>query len=619
MPRVRILIASMILGLGPVQPNPSTVVGQQPMSLKTASANDLMPQNVSQQNAAPAKTALRETAARAKALIPRFVGGKDSTADTSGNDANNYSDPMRQLQTKAILNQRAIWASWGNDLDKFTTWTNHSNRLVPVYTFGITLDSLRARGSAYTDPERLTELYGRVPQGTVNPTATYYDQTDIYHLQLAAVEAGYSNIILMVFDGMDWQTTRAAALYNEPTQGYESGRGTGLKFLDDRRIRTDFGLVCTSPRLTSAKHDVNAQTVNAGNTPATGGYDPRIGGEFPWLEIPGSNYLLGLSREQPHSVTDSAASATSMTTGIKTYNGAINFDVDGNQAIPIARQLQADAEFRIGLVTSVPVSHATPAAAYANNVSRGDYQDISRDLVGLPSSSHRGKPLPGVDVLIGGGWGKTSKADSGQGQNFLPGNRYFHEDDLAKVDRRNGGRYVVAQRTPGKRGQQVLMSAAREAIDQDQPLIGYFGAEGGHLPYQTADGMYNPTYGITGVETYSEADVIENPTLAEATRAALLVLEQSIEGFWLMVEAGDVDWGNHDNNLDNSIGAVLSGDDAFGVVMDWVDENDAWDYTAVIVTADHGHYLVLKDPETISRAGKVSTQRLQLRDQSTPE
>ena len=86
-----------------------------------------------------------------------------------------------------------------------------------------------------------------------------------------------------------------------------------------------------------------------------------------------------------------------------------------------------------------------------------------------------------------------------------------------------------------------------------------------------------------------------------------------------MVEAGDVDWGNHDNNLDNSIGAVLSGDDAFGVVMDWVDENDAWDYTAVIVTADHGHYLVLKDPQTISRAGKVSTQRLQLRDQSTPE
>ena len=73
------------------------------------------------------------------------------------------------------------------------------------------------------------------------------------------------------------------------------------------------------------------------------------------------------------------------------------------------------------------------------------------------------------------------------------------------------------------------------------------------------------------------------------TRAALLVLEQAIDGFWLTIEAGDVDWANHANNLDNSIGAVLSGDEAFRVVMDWIEENNAWSYTAVIVTADHGN------------------------------
>ena len=88
------------------------------------------------------------------------------------------------------------------------------------------------------------------------------------------------------------------------------------------------------------------------------------------------------------------------------------------------------------------------------------------------------------------------------------------------------------------------------------------------------------------------------------TEAALLVLEQSIDGFWLMIEAGDVDWANHANNLDNSIGAVLSGEQAFVKVMEWVDENDVWDQTAVIVTADHGHYLVIDAPDTIAAAGR---------------
>ncbi|MEM1068651.1 MAG: alkaline phosphatase [Planctomycetota bacterium] len=512
------------------------------------------------------------------------------------------ADRLRQMQSQAMVDQKADWAAWGNQPKKFSTWTNHSNRLVPVYTFGITLDSLRSAGSVYSDPERLKKLYGRVPEGTVNPTALYYDQTDVYQLQMEALDAGYSNIILMVFDGMDWQTTKAAALYKQSR--YESGRGTGLQLLDDRRTTTDFGLICTSPRLTGAKTDVNAQTVIGGNVPATGGYDPRLGGEAPWLEPIRGDYLLGLSRERPHGVTDSAASATSMTSGIKTFNGAINFDVDGNQITPIARRLQAEDNFRVGIVTSVPIPHATPAAAYANNVTRQDYQDITRDMIGLPSSSHKRDPLSGMDVVIGGGWGENKKTATKQGENFLPGNPYLHEDDLARVDLRNGGKYVVAERTAGQSGRRVLMNAANQAIDGDHRLLGFFGVDGGHLPYQTADGKYNPTFGVTGIDRYTPADIAENPTLAQATRAALLVLEQSIEGFWLMIEAGDVDWANHDNNLDNSIGAVLSGDDAFQVVMDWVDENDAWDFTAVIVTADHGHYLLIKDEEQILKAGQ---------------
>ena len=80
------------------------------------------------------------------------------------------------------------------------------------------------------------------------------------------------------------------------------------------------------------------------------------------------------------------------------------------------------------------------------------------------------------------------------------------------------------------------------------------------------------------------------------TSAALTVLSQNKKGFWLMVEAGDVDWANHDNNLDNSIGEVLSGELAVKTISKWVEMNSSWEESLLIVTADHGHYLVLDNP-----------------------
>jgi alkaline phosphatase len=67
------------------------------------------------------------------------------------------------------------------------------------------------------------------------------------------------------------------------------------------------------------------------------------------------------------------------------------------------------------------------------------------------------------------------------------------------------------------------------------------------------------------------------------------------------VEAGDVDWACHGNNIDNCIGAVHDGDAAFRAVVEWVEARDAWDDTAVIVTSDHGHLFVLTDPAAFAR------------------
>ena len=136
------------------------------------------------------------------------------------------ADHLRDLQHKAIEDGVATWGHWGARPDNFTEWQTHTNRLIPVYTFGANLDQLDGPNSAYRSPNRLTSIYGRVPVGTLYPEAEYFDQTDIYKLQVAAMVAGKKYIILVIFDGMDWQTTQAAAIYRSGKVAYLEGRGT---------------------------------------------------------------------------------------------------------------------------------------------------------------------------------------------------------------------------------------------------------------------------------------------------------------------------------------------------------------------------------------------------------
>jgi alkaline phosphatase len=466
--------------------------------------------------------------------------------------------------------------------------------------------------SVYRDAEGLERLYGRLPEGTLNSRADYFDQTDIHRLQRAAVAAGKKRVILVVFDGLDWTTTRAAAIAATGSVGYDAGRGHGLFFQDYAGAPTDYGFCVTSPANDGTTFDVDAQAVLTPGGKTGGGYDSGLGGATPWDARADLTYLIGRHRSRPHAVTDSAASATSLCTGRKTYNDAINVDAEGQPIEPIAVALQRQG-WGVGVVTSVPVSHATPACAYAANVSRDDYQDISRDQLGEPSVSRR-RPLPGLDVLIGCGFGVDAAEDAGQGRNFERGNKYVAASTLRTIDAAAGGRYRVAMRTPGRPGAEVLAEAAEDAIAKHLRLFGFFGAAEGHLPFSTADHDHAPVvvpeserakreglaakYG--GPIRYTPADLAENPTLADMTRAALAVLETR-DRFWLLVEAGDVDWACHGNNIDNCIGAVHDGDAAFRAVVEWVEARDAWDDTAVIVTSDHGHLFVLNDPPAFAR------------------
>lgn len=558
---------------------------------------------------APAEKATEGKSAKAPA---KAAGKKKAAGKTSVGPA---PDPARDgiaaLQYAAVTTNKADWGHWGPDPSKYSSWKSHSNRLIPLYAFGDSLDRVRGANSVYRDAAKLEKLYGAMPTQTLNPKAEYFDQTDVYRLQRTAAEAGKKRIILFVFDGTDWQTTWAAAIAKTGRVPYTSGRGTGLSFQDYRGAPTDFGYFVTSPQNDGTTVDVDRQRVTlvGGKTP--GGYDPTRAGDTPWSAFPEAKYPIAAGSEPVHAYTDSAASATSMTCGIKTYNDAINVDAFGREAVSIARTLQ-DQGFAVGVVTSVPISHATPAAAYASNVHRDDYQDLTRDLIGVPSVFHPGG-LSGVDVLLGGGWGEVKEKDGAQGKNFVPGNRYLPADDLKAIDAANGGKYIVAQRTAGQKGVDVLRQGVQAAINQKHRLFGFFGSKGGHLPFQTADGNYDPVVSMgTGgkpdaAEKVTPADESENPKLSDLAVAAADVLQSRSDRWWLMVEAGDVDWANHANNIDNSIGALLSGEKAFTALVEWIEAHGGWEDTALYLTADHGHYLVLDKPEAIAAASKAAS------------
>ena len=532
---------------------------------------------------------------------------------------------IAEMQAAAIEAGTAEFGHWGTDPARYTGWTSHSNRLIPVYTYGtkgagegVDLQSWFGERSPYRSAAALQKIYGYLPEQSVNPQAVWMDQTNLFDIQKAAAAAGKKHIFLVVFDGMDWQTTYAAALWNRRAVTYREGRGDGTHFQRyDAAGTSQFGFMVTSPHNEGTDVDVDQQKVQNPGGEMRGGYAAEAAGNSPWDTPPDPGYLIGKGRTDGprHAYTDSSSSASSMTAGIKTFNGAINVDAGGQPVATIAHQLQEQG-WLVGAVSSVPISHATPAAAYAHNVARDDYQDLTRDLLGLPSIAHPQQPLPGLDVIIGGGFGTTAKQADGvkkQGQNFVAGNVYLTEQDLQTADVRSGGRYATAVRTAGADGTDVLNAAARSAAADKTRLLGFFGqgSNNGHLPFATADGDYVPSPGVgKKAETYSAADLQENPTLAEMTTAAIQVLSREKGRFWLMVEPGDVDWANHDDNLDNSIGAVNSGDAAVKVITDWVEQNSNWNESLLIVTADHGHMLNLTKPEAIAAAAGTPIARL---------
>ena len=89
------------------------------------------------------------------------------------------TDAIRQMQFVDIDSDVPTFGHWGDKPTKYSSWTNHSNRLVPIYTFGIGLEKYTGENSVYRNEAAIIKLYGQLPPETVNPDANYMDQSNV--------------------------------------------------------------------------------------------------------------------------------------------------------------------------------------------------------------------------------------------------------------------------------------------------------------------------------------------------------------------------------------------------------------------------------------------------------
>ncbi|PVW13314.1 alkaline phosphatase [Marixanthomonas spongiae] len=242
-------------------------------------------------------------------------------------------------------------------------------------------------------------------------------------------------------------------------------------------------------------------------------------------------------------ITDSAAGATAFASGVKTYNGAIGVNID---TIPVPTILEEVSRkgLSTGLVATSSIVHATPASFFAHVKYRRQYDDIAAFM-----------PTSDVDFFAGGG--QKFFNDRKDGRNLY-------------AELEGNGFQVYTDKLPTK------FSDKKEAI-----LL-------------AEDGMPKKIDG--------RADF-----LPDATQLAIENLTRNKDGFFLMVEGSQIDWGGHANEADYLIGELLDFDKTIGVALDFAKINEE---TLVIVTADHetgGYTLASKDGDYNQIAPSFST------------
>ncbi|MDD2955828.1 MAG: alkaline phosphatase [Oscillospiraceae bacterium] len=229
---------------------------------------------------------------------------------------------------------------------------------------------------------------------------------------------------------------------------------------------------------------------------------------------------------------DSASTATSISTGHKTHSGTINMNESKTQSYEtIAEKLKKQLGFKIGIVSSVNLNHATPAAFYAHQASRNSYYEISEELVDS-----------GFEYFAGGGLKQTTGADK-------------DKTDSYEVAAAAGYKVIKTQAEA-----EALTSADGKAI-----IIGETLADSDSLSYDNdrADAEWS---------------------LRDYVKKGIEVLDNDA-GFFMMVEGGKIDWACHANDAGSTIADTIAMADAVDEAIAFYNQHP--DETLILVTGDH--------------------------------
>ncbi|MCK5520305.1 MAG: alkaline phosphatase, partial [Candidatus Marinimicrobia bacterium] len=295
--------------------------------------------------------------------------------------------------------------------------------------------------------------------------------------------------------------------------------------------------------------------------------------------------------------TDSGAAGTAMATGVKTYNGAIAVDSSKNRLETVVETAEKTGR-ATGIVTTVPLSHATPAAFAAHNEKRYHYNEIAREMI-LESA---------VDVIMGAGhpfYNPDGSLIEGAKKRVIGKKELWDmENDGAGSDEENKNKKANYKYVGSKETWELLVSGKAGAdADGDGDADPWSFIEDRELfqKYMTGDtpkrvmGIYKNSVttqiernmkGDTGIP-YSVPLLETIPTLTEMTIAAVNILDEDPEGFFLMVEGGAIDWASHANTLNRMIEEMVDFNESVDAVCEWVETYSNWDETLLIVTADH--------------------------------
>jgi len=233
-------------------------------------------------------------------------------------------------------------------------------------------------------------------------------------------------------------------------------------------------------------------------------------------------------------VTDSSAGSSSWGGGFRVNNGSLNVGPNGEVHMPIWQKFKKSGKMA-GCVTTVPITHATPAGFCVNSKSRNAQEDIAEQYLEL-----------GFDIMMGGG-----------NNYFSPENRKDKKDMYAAYKAKG---YQVA------RSRKEMMAA-----DTNKPILGVFYDDA--LPYS--------------IDRKSSPELTENiPTLAEMAQKAIDRMKNHKNGFVLQIEGGKVDWAAHANDISALIYDQVAFDEAVKVAIDFAEKDKE---TLVIITTDHGN------------------------------